>query len=112
MTKLNETTHNKLQIQTQEALAQEMSKLASAVSNSLETECQTNSYDEMSDDIHKDLWKIATKLMIFHNIENADIYQIDQSLISWAEKLADDLEKTLGVSSVKGPLEDKLPGEK
>ena len=46
-------------------------------------------------------------------IEDIEVEKLDKTIISWAAKMTDDLEETLGVDSIiKGPFESLLPGEK
>lgn len=116
MIKLHNKIYKKLQLQADEAKEQGMVKLAEAVDNAIGKESTANkieySSNELNDDIHKDLWKVATKLMIFHDIDSVNIETIDKTLISWASRMIDDLEKTLQISNtVKGAVEPKLPGE-
>jgi len=110
-------TYNKLKLQAYEAREQGMEKLAEAVDTAIgnSPQFETKEYSSLNLDkeVHKDLWRIATKVLAFHDLDSANIEQIDQSLSVWAEKIISDLEKTLQVSNlVKGPLEPKLPGEK
>ena len=113
---MNETIYYKLQLQADEARYQGMVKLAEVIEETIGSspvEVTEYSCDQMNNDIYKDLWSIATKLMVYHNIDNVDIDQVNKSLVSWAERIIDDIEKTLEINNnVKGPLENKLPGEK
>lgn len=118
MIKLNRTAYCKMELQAEEAKNQGMIKLADAVNHAInDIKLTTNkneySFEEMDTQIHRDLWSIATTLAGYYNVENVDIEKVDKTLVSWAEKLVDDLEKTLQISdTIKGPLEPKLPGEK
>lgn len=110
-------TYNKLKLQANEAREQGMEKLAEAVDTAIGTSPQfeVSEYSslDLDKDVHKDLWRIAAKVLAFHDLDSANIEQIDQSLSVWAEKIISDLEKTLQVTdSIRGPLEPKLPGEK
>lgn len=116
MKKLNVTVYNKLLLQAQEAREQGMIRLADAIEDAIGNEPAFEkmeySYGQMNEDIHKDLWKLATKLMIYYDLDSIPVELLDRSIISWAAILTDDIEKTLEVSDVvKGPLESKLPGE-
>lgn len=106
---------DKLYIQAQEAKYQGMTKLASAIENLLKDqemfEKPEYSQAQLDSDIHHDLWKIATKLLVFHDIGNLDVEKLDKSIITWAAALVDDLEKTLQVSGSIGPKEPRVPGE-
>jgi biopolymer transport protein ExbB/TolQ len=121
---LKNSVYNKIKLQADEAKEQGMNKLAKAVESAIDEKRNltpfTNkkeqaqySFQEMSENVHKDLWKIAATLVAYYDVENVDISKIDKTLVSWAEKLVDDLEKTLQITdTIKGPFEPKLPGEK
>jgi hypothetical protein len=116
MNKLNIIMYNKLLAQAKEAKEQGLVKLSNNIMDVIgvlpEEERQEYSYGQLQQDIHKDLWKLASRLMIYYDLESADILKIDKTILSWASKITDDLEKTLLVDpSSIGPLEPKLPGE-
>ena len=118
MIKLNNILYNKMQLQAEEAKEQGLTKLADSVEYAINDMPITRqkleySFEEMNQKIHKDLWKIATTLISYYNLDSVDIDKIDKTLVSWSEKLVDDLEKTLQITdNIKSPLEYKLPGEK
>ena len=114
--KLNVTIYNKLLAQAEEAKEQGMIKLADGILEAIGSfpaeEIQEYTYTQLNDDIHRDMWKIASKLMVYYDVTSADAEKVDQTIVSWASKLVFDLETTLGVDSVvKGPLEPPVPGE-
>ena len=115
MIKLNNIIYNKLQLQIEEAKDQGLFSLAEAVTEAIGDESRekqiTYSSEQINEDIHKDLWKIAAKIIMYHDLNGVNIEGIDQTLISWADKILNDLETTLNVSNKVGPLEPKLPGE-
>lgn len=110
------TIQDKLYIQAQEAKYRGMTKLASALEDILKDqkmfEKPEYSQSELDNDIHHDLWRIATKLLVFYDISNPDVEKLDRSIVSWAMSIVDDLETTLRVSGTKGAKEPKVPGEK
>jgi len=109
---MNLNLKNRLQLTAEEAEFQGMTKLASAITESLSTETKSSSYDDLQDHIHKDLWKVATKLLSYYDLDSIDVEFLDKTLVSWASKISDDLEKALGVSHiVKVSSEEKVPGE-
>ena len=117
MKKLNETIYNKLLLQLEEAKAQGLTKLAEgilgAVGDSPSQTDETYSYAELSDDIHKDLWKLATKVAYYNDLKSIDVEKVDATIVNFASKLLDELERALGTDSVViSPLEPKVPGEK
>lgn len=115
MKKLNETIYNKLLLQAEEAKEQGMTKLASGILEAIGSfpaeEFEEYSYNDLKDDVHKDLWKIASKIMYYYNLESVDADKLDKSLVSWANKITDDLENTLDVTDVVGPFEPNVIGE-
>jgi len=117
MIKLNNTIYNKMQLQSEEAKEQGLLKLAESVKNAIGDSYNMDhkleySSEDLDKQIHRYLWKIATTLTAFHNLESIDIEKVDKTLISWADKIVNDLEKTLQIpNTIKGPLEPKLPGE-
>lgn len=116
MKKLNDVIYKKLLLQAEEAKEQGMAKLANSIfeaigshPNDVETEY---SCGELRDDINKDLWKMATRLMYYYDVESADAEKINTAIVSIASKLMNDLEIVLNVDDVIiGPLEPKLFGE-
>lgn len=114
--KMNKTIYNKLLLQAEEAKEQGMTKLAGSILDAIgpcpADESEEYSYAKLQEDIHKDMWKIATRLMAYYDVESANVEKIDQTIASWASNMIDDLEITLDVDSVvKGPTEPKVPGE-
>lgn len=117
MIKLNNIVYDKMQLQADEAKEQGMTKLGESVEsaiNDMRTLRKKSEYshEEMNDNIHKNLWKIAATLVEYYNVDSIDIEKVDKTLVSWAERIVDDLEKTLQITNtIRGPLEPKLPGE-
>lgn len=116
MTKLNSTIYRKLMAQAEEAKEQGLVKLANSIIDAIgeapEEELTEYSYGQFQDDVHKDLWKLATRLMVYYDVESADASKIDKTLLSWASKITDDLEASLEINpSLIGPLDPKVPGE-
>jgi hypothetical protein len=115
MNKLNIIMYRKLLAQAEEAKEQGLIKLGDNIIDIIGPEPTDDreeySYGQLQNDIHKDLWKLATRLMIYYDLNSADISEIDKTIMSWASKITDDLEKTLSVDASFGPLESLLPGE-
>jgi hypothetical protein len=114
--KLNLTIYRKLMAQAEEAQGQGLTKLASsirqAISDDNDSGDEQYSYAQLNDEIHRDLWKLAKRIMMYYDVEDVEVEKLDKTILSWAVKMTDDLEVTLGVDTiVKGPLEPKLPGE-
>jgi hypothetical protein len=116
MRKLDPVIYNKLLLQADEARELGMVKLADAIVDAIGTEAGLKkteySYSELQEDIHKDLWKVVTKLAIYHDINSIDALKVNAAVTYWATKMIDAIEEGMGVyGSIKGPLEPKLPGE-
>lgn len=116
MIKLNTILRDKLLLQAEEANEQGMTKLGNTVLEIVGTESSENiekySYSQMTDDVHRDLWKVATRLMKYYDVQSLDIEKLDKIIASWSNKVVQDLELSLDVDEmVKSTTEPKLPGE-
>jgi hypothetical protein len=116
MTKLNIIMYRKLFAQAEEAREQGLIKLADSIVDAIglepEEELKEYSYGQFQDDVHKDLWKLATRIMTYYDIESADVSKIDGAILAWASKVTDDLESILDIdSSLNGALDPIVPGE-
>ena len=114
--KINPVIYKKLLAQAEEAKDQGLVSLAegilSAIGSYPDEEKEEYTYSKMKMDIHQDMWKVATRLMHYYDIESTDAARLDESLMVLCSEIIDNLEETLKVDSVvKGPLEPKLPGE-
>ncbi len=114
MKKLNEVLYNKILLQAEEAKDKGMIKLANAAVGSLtaipESEKITYSWNEMSDDVHKGLWKLATCVMKYHDAESVNIELVDEAMERLASKMVEEMEFILNRTGI-GPLEPKVLGE-
>jgi hypothetical protein len=113
---MNPVIYRKLVAQAEEAKEQGMTKLAEGIMEAIGSEpteeLQEYSYAQLQDDVHRDMWKLATHVMKYYNLEYADVEKLDKTILVWASKVVADVETTLGVDSVViGPLEPKVPGE-
>ena len=116
MSKLNTTIYRKLLACAQEAEDQGLIKLASNIKEAIGVEAaekpEPYSYVEMENDIHRELWKAATHLVRYWNLNRVDVQKLDNSILIWASELIDEVEHSLGVSSAPvGPLDPKVPGQ-
>jgi len=116
MTKVNNIIYKKLLLQAEEAKEQGLNKLASSICGAIgpvpEDERLEYSHAKMNDDIHYGLWKLATHILKYHDLESVDAEKIDQVIEALASKFVKELEESLGIDPVKaGPLEPKLLGE-
>lgn|SRR5574339_257878 len=116
MKKLNSVVYHKLLLQAEEAKEQKLTKLASGIMNALgpypEDETVEYAYGQLNEDVHQEMWKLATHVIQYYGIESVDAQKLDEVLESLANKFVNELESSLGVESVvKGPFEPKVPGE-
>lgn len=116
MKKLNETIYNKLLLQGEEARERGMDKLASSIFEAIgscpEDERKEYTYRELKEDVQRDLWKIAARVLAYYDLQSLDAEVLDKEIVSLAGHLVDDIELSLGVDEViAGPLEPKLPGQ-
>lgn len=113
---MNSIIYNKLLLQANEAQHQGLTKLAEAITESINDEPivdnVTYSYNQLKNDVYKDLWKVATKLIRYYNMSSVDTMKLHSDIETYAEKILDDLEITLDVDHViKDTTEPKMPGE-
>ena len=116
MKKLNSIVYQKLLLQAEEAIDNEMTKLASGIFNSLgplpEEDRVSYNFNELQDDIYQGLWKMAACVIKYHDLQSADAEKIHEALESVASKLIEEVERALNVDNTQvGPLETKCPGE-
>lgn len=117
MTKLNVVVYNKLFLQGEEAKEQGLIKLAhnifTAIGPMPEDEGVEYSSAQLHENVQQDLWKIATHVLKYHDVQSVDAAKIDETIHILAEKFIDELENVLDVDlSLISPLEPRVPGEK
>lgn len=116
MTKINPVVYKKLLAQAEEAKEQGFTKLAASIHNAIGSypndEESQYSYIDLHDDILQDMWKVATRLMHYYDVQSIDAVKLDQNLALWVQAMVEDLEKTLNVDEViVGATEPKVPGQ-
>ncbi len=114
MKKLNAVIYNKLLAQAEEAKEQGMIKLSNDVLlaiGSLPNEEESKySYGELKDDLQTNLWKMATCLIHYYDLESLDASKLNDTIIHLASNVLSTLEDELQLD----PLEisdGKLMGE-
>lgn len=117
MKKLNGVIYNKLLAQAEEAKHQGLTKLANTILESIgnepENEVSEYSYNDLKNDVHIDMWKMATRLMRYYDIKSLDAEKLDDTIMSCASKILKEIEQTMGVDNIViGPFEPKTFGEK
>jgi len=114
--KLNPIIFKKLALQADEAKDRGLNKLADNINIAIQDDStqplNTYAYVDLQEHVCQDLWKIATKLIAYYNLESVDAEKIEKIIRYASEKLMDELEINLGVDNILvGPLEPKLFGE-
>jgi hypothetical protein len=114
--KINPIIYKKLVAQAEEAKNQQMVKLAngilSAVGPDPDEERLPYSYSQLKDDLYNDMWKVATRLINYHDLKSIDAEKLHSELESCAGAILDELESALGLSNViKTAMEPELFGE-
>ena len=117
MKKLNKVVYQKLLLQAEEAKEQGLTKLAGAVLSAVgpvpEDEAVKYSYGELETELYEGLWKMATYVFKYHDVESLDIEKVGEVIEILAEKLIDDVESAVGEGEIGviGKLEQKVAGE-
>lgn len=116
MKKLNEVVYKKLYAQAEEAKEQGKVKLASDIFEAIgpfaNDEVSEYTYSQLREDVQRDLWKVATRLLHYYDVDSVDAEKVNAEIVHWASKLVDGLETTLQVDDVlSGPFEPKVPGQ-
>lgn len=114
--KLNSVVYHKLFAQAEEAKERNLVKLASRINETIGAypadDAEEYSFAQLEEDIHKDLWKSAARLIAHYDLESVDAEKVDQAVVRLAEKVLSELENALGTEGVLvGALEPKVPGE-
>lgn len=117
MKQLNSIVYEKLILQAEEAKEQNMSKLAAVILGSLtpspEQESVTYASGELNADIYRGLWKLATNVIKYYDLESVDAEKVNDTIEVLAEKFISDLEFSLGVEKgTIGAIEPKVLGQK
>lgn len=116
MKKLNEVIYKKLVLQAEEAKELGLNKLGNAVLSSVGAtpreveEKITVTAEEMKEKIYTNLWKAAMEVLVYHDLESADIQKLDDTIAYLTDKFVLEVQGTLDVEDI-GKLEPKLPGE-
>lgn len=117
MKKLNSTIYNKLLLQAEEAKDLNMVKLATGILNSIgsmpEEDKMSYNYNELEDDVYQGLWKLASCVIKYHDLESVDAEKVHEVLEIFASKLIENIEQSLSIDNTQiGPLETKVAGQR
>jgi len=109
------STTTKIVLQAQEADEQGLNILAKnamAAAKVISNELESYAFDDLKEDIKRDLWKAAAKVMIYHDVDSVDIMKVDAALELVLDKCIAEIERSLNKkTSDIGVLEPKVPGQ-
>lgn len=116
MVKLKTAIFNKLMAQAEEAHERGLVKLAEDIKQAIGTEPIEEpieySYIQLHDDVRQDLWKLATRLMVYYDLESVDADKLQYTILNATAQIVNDLEESLSVDEIViGPLEPSVLGE-
>lgn len=115
MKRLNSTIYHKLLLQAEEAKDQNMTKLASGILGAIgptpEGEEVKYSSAQVEEDVHRGLWSLATCILKYHDVSSVDAEKINEVIETVASKFINEIEDSLNVNGVIGPLEPAVLGE-
>jgi hypothetical protein len=114
--KLGTVIYNKLLLQAEEAKNQNLDRLSSGIYSALENgesnEIISYNYSDLNNDIYCGLWKLASNIIKYHNLESVDAEIINNTIEALASKFINEMELTLNTDDkIAGPFEETLPGE-
>lgn len=115
MTKLNQNVYRKLTAQAAEAKNRGLVKLAESIVEAVGDDSSEQpteySYAQLTEDVQKDLWKLATKIMVYYDVKSVNAEKVHEAVVHAASQVMEDLEDVLTIEQSVGPLEPKVPGE-
>lgn len=113
--KIGSVVYKKLLAQAEEAKDQGFTKIADGILGAIgacpDEDGELYSHSQMQEDISNDMWKIATRVIRYYDIDSVDAIKLEKVLGSLASELADELEEALGVDKVIANKNDKVPGQ-
>lgn len=114
MKKIGSVLYHKLMLQAEEAEYQKMEKLSfhikEALGSEFSDEMKVYAQDELENDIHQGLWKLATCVLRYYNSTSVDAEKLDSVIESMASKLIEEIEFVIDTHPVN-TNESALPGE-
>jgi hypothetical protein len=115
--KLNSSVYKKLYAQAEEAKLVGLNKLASDIFDVIgpyaDDDKSEYAYSDLKDDVHRDLWRVATRLMHYYDVKSVDAKKLNEIILVLASDTISELENKMNVDPVSvHPLEPKVPGEK
>lgn len=115
MKKLGTVIYNKLLIQAQEAKEQGLDNLSQRIMDTIGNESSDQkeqySYTQLKEEINKDLWTVASRMIKFYDLNSVDALKLDKIITVLAEEIIDELGISLEANYIKGANEPDLPGE-
>lgn len=115
MKKISETLYNKLYIQAQTAKEVGLVSLGNAIDETIgafpEESPKEYSYDQLSEDVYKEIWKVTASISEYHNVESLDIGKLDPYIQEITIRVMDAIEDKLNLKANTFTKEPKIIGE-
>lgn len=115
-TKINKTAYAKMALQAEEARDIGLKSLANNVFEALGSlpreEAMLYSWDDLGSDVQRALWKAASDVIAYHDLDSVDIQKIDDVVKHLSDRVIATIEQELNVLNSVGGLEPKVPGQK
>ena len=94
MKKIGTVLYNKLLLQAQEAQDQGLTVLSEGILEAIgpqpDDSKDASTHVQLKEEIHRDLWKIASKLFVFYDLASVDALTVDRDIIVWTAKTLED----------------------
>lgn len=114
MKKIGSVLYHKLMLQAEEAEEQGMGELSlhikEALGSEFDDDLEVYAQDELEDDVHQGLWKLATCVLKYYNVNSVDAEKLDRAIESTASKFVEEIEAALD-SDLHNTSDPLLPGE-
>ena len=113
MTKLNTNVYRKLLAQAQEAKNRGLVKLAENIESSIEEgQPEEYSFSNLQDEVEKDLWSMAAKIIKYYNVSKVDAEKIQDTIYGLSTLAHEQIQHAIGADEkLVGDLEPKVPGQ-
>lgn len=115
MKKIGKVIYKKLLAQAEEAEVRDLHKISTAIKNSIgpipEEEIEVYSKKELEDDLYNDLWKVATNIIKYYDVQSIDAEKLSAALDNVAEIMLEEVKASINIEEDFGASEPKLIGE-
>jgi len=116
MKKVNQVLYHKLLLQAEEGRDQGLHKLASGIFEAIgplpEDEKVSYSHKELEQDIYSELWKVASLILKYYDVESVDAQKMHERLESLTKKALNEVCTVIDKNKEEfGPLEPEVLGQ-